>query len=40
MLAHSLKALVNYFDEKISSALMSVDKQHYPEELSAIDVQN
>ena len=35
-----MKALVDYFDEKIHNALATADRQPYQIELSAIDAQN
>ena len=35
-----MKALVDYFDEKIHNALAAADRPHYPEELSGIEVHN
>ena len=35
-----MKALVDYFDEKINNALATADRQPYQIELSAIDAQN
>ena len=40
MLAHTVKALVDYFDEKIHNAIASADRPHYPEELSGIEIHN
>ena len=35
-----MKALVDFFDEKIHNALATADRQHYQIELSGIEAQN
>ena len=35
-----MKALVDFFDEKIHNALANADRQHYQIELSGIEAQN